>query len=445
MLVRIIVPPPLAMLYCFGSFCRERGTTPVYERLKATDPEVYAAIEAERQRQESKIELIASENFVSEAVMAAAGSVLTNKYAEGYPGRRYYGGCECVDIPENLAIERAKELFGAEHANVQPHSGAQANQAVFFAALEPGDTVLGMALPHGGHLTHGSPVNLSGKWFNIVSYGVDPETQCIDYEAVREAALEHRPKLIIAGASAYPRVIDFAAFRAICDEVGAKLLVDMAHIAGLVAAGLHPSPVPYADYVTTTTHKTLRGPRGGMILCKAEEAKNIDRAVFPGLQGGPLMHIIAAKAVALKEALEPAFKEYQARVLANAKALAAGLQARGYRLVSGGTDNHLMLVDVKAKGITGKDAERVLDDIGITVNKNTIPFDQESPFVTSGIRLGTPAVTTRGYTEEDMETIAGLIDEALTAAVQGNLDEVSASLKERVRELSSSYPLYRGA
>ena len=403
----------------------------MYERLKEIDPEVYAAIEAERQRQESKIELIASENFVSEAVLAAAGSVLTNKYAEGYPGRRYYGGCEYVDIPETLAIERAKELFGAEHANVQPHSGAQANQAVFFAALEPGDTVLGMALPHGGHLTHGSPVNVSGKWFNIVSYGVDPETERIDYDAVRKAALEHRPKLIIAGASAYPRIIDFAAFRSICDEVGAKLLVDMAHIAGLVAAGFHPSPVPYADYVTTTTHKTLRGPRGGMILCKAEEAKNIDRAVFPGLQGGPLMHIIAAKAVALKEALQPEFKEYQSRVLANARALASALQARGYRLVSGGTDNHLMLVDVKAKGITGKDAEKVLDDIGITVNKNTIPFDQESPFVTSGIRLGTPAVTTRGYTENDMDTIAELIDEALTAAVRGTLDEVRASLRAR--------------
>lgn len=417
----------------------------MYERLKEIDPEVYAAIEAERQRQESKIELIASENFVSEAVLAAAGSVLTNKYAEGYPGRRYYGGCEYVDIPETLAIERAKVLFGAEHANVQPHSGAQANQAVFFAALEPGDTVLGMALPHGGHLTHGSPVNVSGKWFNIVSYGVDPETERIDYDAVRKAALEHRPKLIIAGASAYPRIIDFAAFRSICDEVGAKLLVDMAHIAGLVAAGFHPSPVPYADYVTTTTHKTLRGPRGGMILCKAEEAKNIDRAVFPGLQGGPLMHIIAAKAVALKEALQPEFKEYQSRVLANARALASALQARGYRLVSGGTDNHLMLVDVKAKGITGKDAEKVLDDIGITVNKNTIPFDQESPFVTSGIRLGTPAVTTRGYTENDMETIAELIDEALTAAVRGTLDEVRASLRARVQELSSAYPLYRGA
>lgn len=415
------------------------------ERLKVTDPEVYAAIEAERQRQESKIELIASENFVSPAVLQAAGSVLTNKYAEGYPGRRYYGGCEYVDIPEQLAIERAKALFGADHANVQPHSGAQANQAVFFATLQPGDTVLGMALPHGGHLTHGSPVNLSGKWFNIVSYGVDPVTERIDYDAVREVARKHKPKLIIAGASAYPRIIDFAAFRAICDEVGAKLMVDMAHIAGLVAARLHPSPVPYAEFVTTTTHKTLRGPRGGMILCRADEAKNIDKAVFPGLQGGPLMHIIAAKAVALKEALAPEFKEYQSRVVANAKALAAALQSRGYRLVSDGTDNHLMLVDVKAKGITGKDAERALDDIGITANKNTIPFDEESPFVTSGVRLGTPAVTTRGYKEEDMQTIAQLIDEALTAAVNGTFDNVKASLQARVLELSSRYPLYQGA
>lgn len=412
------------------------------EPLRTVDPEVYAAIESERKRQESKIELIASENFVSPAVLEAAGSVLTNKYAEGYPGRRYYGGCEYVDIPERLAIERAKELFGAEHANVQPHSGAQANQAVFFAALQPGDTVLGMALPHGGHLTHGSPVNLSGKWFNIVSYGVDPKTELIDYDEVRKAATEHQPKLIIAGASAYPRFIDFAAFRAIADEVGAKFMVDMAHIAGLVAAGLHPSPIPYADYVTTTTHKTLRGPRGGMILCREEDAKAIDKAVFPGLQGGPLMHIIAAKAVAFREALEPDFKEYQSRVIANAKALASGLQSRGYRLVSGGTDNHLLLVDVKAKGITGKDAEHVLDEIGITANKNTIPFDQESPFVTSGIRLGTPAVTTRGYSVGDMDVIAQLIDEALTAAVNGTLDQVQAALQARVLELSAAHPLY---
>lgn len=412
------------------------------DSLRTVDPEVYAAIESERKRQESKIELIASENFVSPAVLEAAGSVLTNKYAEGYPGRRYYGGCEYVDIPERLAIERAKELFKAEHANVQPHSGAQANQAVFFAALEPGDTILGMSLPHGGHLTHGSPVNLSGKWFKVVSYGVDPKTELIDYDAVRELAKEHRPKLIIAGASAYPRFIDYAKFREICDEVGAKFMVDMAHVAGLVAAGLHPSPVPYADYVTTTTHKTLRGPRGGLILCRESEAKAIDKAVFPGLQGGPLMHIIAAKAVALKEAMQPEFVEYQERVLANAKALAAALSARGYRLVSGGTDNHLMLVDVKSKGITGKDAERVLDEIGITVNKNTIPFDQESPFVTSGIRLGTPAVTTRGYTEKDMETIADIIDEALKAAARGEIERVEGSLRERVLALSAAHPFY---
>lgn len=412
------------------------------ESLRVVDPEVYEAIAAEKDRQKSTIELIASENFVSEAVLETAGSVLTNKYAEGYPGRRYYGGCEFVDIPETLAIERAKALFKAEHANVQPHSGAQANQAVFFAALEPGDTILGMALPHGGHLTHGSPVNLSGKWFNVVSYGVDKKTERIDYDAVRDAALKHKPKMIIAGASAYPRVIDFAAFREISDEVGAKFMVDMAHIAGLVAVGLHPSPIPYADYVTTTTHKTLRGPRGGMILCRAEEAQAIDKAVFPGFQGGPLMHIIAAKAVAFKEALEPDFLHYQEQVLKNAKALAAALSDRGYRLVSGGTDNHLLLVDVKAKGITGKDAEKVLDDIGITVNKNTIPFDEESPFVTSGIRLGTPAVTTRGMGVEDMDAIAQLFDDALVAAVSGEIDKVSASLRTRVQQLTGARPLY---
>lgn len=405
------------------------------DALRVVDPEVYAAIEQEKRRQETTIELIASENFVSQAVLEAAGSVLTNKYAEGYPGRRYYGGCEFVDIPERLAIERAKALFQAEHANVQPHSGAQANQAVFFAALQPGDTILGMALPHGGHLTHGSPVNLSGKWFNVVSYGVNPETELIDYDEVRDMALKHKPKLIIAGASAYPRHIDFAAFRAIADEVGAKFMVDMAHIAGLVAAGLHPSPVPHADYVTTTTHKTLRGPRGGMILCRADEGAAIDKSVFPGLQGGPLMHIIAAKAVALKEASQPEFVEYQKRILENAKALAAGLAGRGYRLVSGGTDNHLMLVDVKAKGITGKEAEKVLDEIGITVNKNTIPFDTESPFVTSGIRLGTPAVTTRGFGPDHMDVIAQLIDEALTAAVAGNFESVRDGLRARVAEL----------
>lgn len=411
------------------------------DSLRTVDPEVFAAVQDEHRRQSSTIELIASENFVSPAVLEAAGSVLTNKYAEGYPGRRYYGGCEFVDIPERLAIERAKALFKADHANVQPHSGAQANQAVFFSALQPGDTILGMALPHGGHLTHGSPVNLSGKWFNVVSYGVDPKTERIDYDVVRDLALQHKPKLIIAGASAYPRIIDFAPFRTIADEVGAKFLVDMAHIAGLVAADLHPSPVPYANFVTTTTHKTLRGPRGGMILANEAEGQAIDKAVFPGLQGGPLMHIIAAKAVAFKEALQPEFKEYQTRILANAKALAAGLQERGYRLVSGGTDNHLMLVDVKAKGITGKDAERVLDQIGITVNKNTIPFDQESPFVTSGIRLGTPAVTTRGLGTDAMDAIAGIIDETLTAAVRGNIDEVAPSLRARVQELTGERPL----
>lgn len=425
------------------AFCRSKGETSLLGApLSSVDPEVYEAIEAERRRQNSTIELIASENFVSRAVMEAAGTVLTNKYAEGYPGRRYYGGCEYVDIPESLAIERAKALFGAEHANVQPHSGAQANQAVFFAMLEPGDTVLGMALPHGGHLTHGSPVNLSGKWFRVISYGVDRETERIDYDALRELALEHRPKLIIAGASAYPRIIDFARFREICDEVGAKLMVDMAHIAGLVAAGLHPSPVPYAEFVTTTTHKTLRGPRGGLILCRAEYAKEIDKAVFPGLQGGPLMHIIAAKAVALKEASDPSFVDYQKRVVANARALADALLARGYRLVSGGTDNHLILVDVKAKGLTGREAEQALDEIGITVNKNTIPFDQESPFVTSGIRLGTPAVTTRGMGIEAMQTIAELIDETLTAAVKGELERVAPDLRRRVAELTAAHPLY---
>ncbi len=411
--------------------------------LSSVDPEVFQAIESERRRQNETIELIASENFVSRAVMEAAGSVLTNKYAEGYPGRRYYGGCEFVDIPESLAIQRAKELFGAEHVNVQPHSGAQANQAVFFAVLQPGDTILGMALPHGGHLTHGSPVNLSGKWFNVVSYGVDPETERIDYDVVRSLAKEHRPKLIIAGASAYPRIIDFAKFREICDEVGAMLMVDMAHIAGLVAAGLHPSPVPYAEFVTTTTHKTLRGPRGGMILCKAEFANAIDKAVFPGLQGGPLMHIIAAKAVALKEASDPSFVTYQKQILRNAQALAETLLERGHRLVSGGTDNHLLLVDVKAKGLTGKEAEEGLESIGITVNKNTIPFDQESPFVTSGIRLGTPAATTRGMDEEAMKVIGEIIDDMLTAMVKGEQDAVAPQLRARVAELAAAYPLYQ--
>ena len=415
---------------------------PRWAALKDVDPEIYRAIELERGRQNGKIELIASENFVSRAVLEAQGSVLTNKYAEGLPDRRYYGGCEYVDIAEKLAIERAKELFGADHANVQPHSGAQANQAVFYAVLEPGDTVMGMSLPHGGHLTHGSPVNLSGKWFKVVPYQVDKETEQIDYDALRALAKEHKPKLIIAGASAYPRIIDFKAFREICDEVGALLMVDMAHIAGLVAAGLHPNPVPYAEFVTTTTHKTLRGPRGGMILCKEEYAKAIDKAVFPGIQGGPLMHVIAAKAVALKEALSPSFKEYQRQVVANAKAMAAALMERGYRIVSGGTDNHLLLVDVKRAGLTGKEAEKALDEVGITVNKNTIPFDSESPFVTSGIRIGTPAVTTRGMDEAAMREIAGIIDDTLKATLRGALEQEAASLKARVDELCRRYPLY---
>lgn len=410
--------------------------------LKDIDPEVYEAIELERRRQNEKIELIASENFVSEAVLEAQGSVLTNKYAEGLPDRRYYGGCEYVDIAESLAIERAKQLFGADHANVQPHSGAQANQTVFFAVLRPGDKVMGMSLPHGGHLTHGSPVNFSGKWFEIVAYEVDRETERIDYDAVRDKAKKERPKLIIAGASAYPRIIDFEAFRSIADEVGALLMVDMAHIAGLVAAGIHPSPVPHAQFVTTTTHKTLRGPRGGLILCQAEYAKEIDKAVFPGMQGGPLMHVIAAKAVSFKEALSEEFSAYQRQVVANAKALAEELANRGYRLVSGGTDNHLMLIDVKAKGLTGKDAEAALGQVGVTVNKNTIPFDTESPFVTSGIRVGTPAVTTRGMKEDAMREIGAIIDEALQAAASNTLDGAAEALRGRVKELCAAYPLY---
>lgn len=411
--------------------------------LKDVDAEIYTAIQQERDRQNNGIELIASENFVSEAVLEAQGSVLTNKYAEGLPGKRYYGGCEIVDIAESLAIERAKKLFGAAHANVQPHSGAQANQAVFFAALSPGDTIMGMALPHGGHLTHGSPVNLSGKWFRVVSYEVDKQTERIDYDVVREKAMAHRPKLIIAGGSAYPREIDFEAFRSISDEVGALLMVDMAHIAGLVAAGIHPSPVPHAQFVTTTTHKTLRGPRGGMVLCMEDYAQALDKAVFPGLQGGPLMHVIAAKAVALKEAMQDDFKEYQKQVVANAKAMAATLAERGWRLVSGGTDNHLLLVDVKARGLTGKEAERILGEVGLTVNKNTIPYDTESPFVTSGVRLGTPAVTTRGMKEAEMVTIGTVIDEALQAAVKGEFDRVKDDLAGKVHELCQAFPLYR--
>ncbi|HLU22878.1 MAG TPA: serine hydroxymethyltransferase, partial [Bacillaceae bacterium] len=373
------------------------------------DPQVFEAIQKELKRQRTKIELIASENFVSEAVMEAQGSVLTNKYAEGYPGRRYYGGCEYVDIVEDLARDRAKEIFGAEHANVQPHSGAQANMAVYFTVLEHGDTVLGMNLSHGGHLTHGSPVNFSGVQYNFVEYGVDENDHRINYEDVRQKALEHKPKLIVVGASAYPREIDFAKFREIADEVGAYMMVDMAHIAGLVAAGLHPNPVPHAHFVTTTTHKTLRGPRGGMVLCKEEFAKKIDKSVFPGLQGGPLMHVIAAKAVSFGEVLKPEFKTYAQNIIDNAKRLGEGLKKEGLDLVSDGTDNHLLLLDLRSVGLTGKVAEKVLDEVGITVNKNTIPYDPEGPFTTSGIRIGTPAVTSRGFGFEEMDEIASLI------------------------------------
>lgn len=403
------------------------------------DPEVARAIDLERQRQQSKIELIASENFVSKAVLQAQGSVLTNKYAEGYPGHRYYGGCEYVDIAEELAIERAKALFGAEHANVQPHAGAQANTAVYFAFLQPGDTILGMNLAHGGHLTHGSPVNISGKYFKVVPYGVDAVSHRINYDEVRRLAMEHRPKMLVAGASAYPRIIDFERMAAIAREAGALFMVDMAHIAGLVAAGLHPSPVPHADIVTTTTHKTLRGPRGGMILCKAEHAKAIDKAVFPGIQGGPLMHIIAAKAVALKEAMGEEFQAYQAQIVKNAKALAEKLTAEGFTLVSGGTDNHLMLIDLRSKNLTGKVAEKLLDDIGVTVNKNAIPFDPESPFVTSGIRIGTPAVTSRGMLEDAMLVIGEII-----AMVLNNPDDALTRTKAAglVARLTKKYPLY---
>ena len=407
------------------------------EIIRKVDPELAAAVDLEVNRQRTKIELIASENFVSEAVLQAVGSPLTNKYAEGYPGKRYYGGCEYVDVVEQLAIDRAKELFGAEHANVQPHAGAQANMAVFFAALEPGDTVMGMSLAHGGHLTHGSPVNMSGKWFKIVPYEVDESTQRIDYDKLAALAQKCRPKLIIAGASAYPRIIDFARFREIADSAGAMLMVDMAHIAGLVAAGLHPSPVPYADFVTTTTHKTLRGPRGGLILCKEKYAKAIDKAVFPGTQGGPLMHVIAGKAVCFKEALSPEFREYQLRIIENCKALADGLMRRGVNLVSGGTDNHLMLVDLRSLGITGKLAQHYLDDVNITCNKNGIPFDPEKPSVTSGIRLGTAAVTTRGMGTAEMEEIAGFIYDTLT-----DYENSKAQVKAGVKALLDRFPLY---
>lgn len=409
------------------------------EKLAVCDPEIAAAIGEELGRQRNKIELIASENFVSPAVMEAMGSVLTNKYAEGYPGHRYYGGCEYVDKVETLAIERAKKLFGAEHANVQAHSGANANTAVYFAFLQPGDTIMGMNLSQGGHLSHGSPVNISGKYYNVVPYGVTHETERIDYDEFARIAKEAQPKLIVAGASAYPRVIDFECMAEIAHSVGAVFMVDMAHIAGLVAAGLHPSPVPYADIVTTTTHKTLRGPRGGLILCKEKYAKQIDKAIFPGVQGGPLMHVIAAKAVALGEALKPEFKEYAKQIIANCQALAEGLIAEGFRLVSGGTDNHLLLVDVRGQKMTGKTAEHLLDEVGVTCNKNTIPFDPESPFVTSGIRLGTAAVTTRGFKEADMKEVAAVI-----GLVLNNPDnaEKQAEAAQRVAALCAKYPMY---
>ena len=405
--------------------------------IERTDPEIAEALKLELSRQQGNIELIASENFVSPAVMAAAGSHLTNKYAEGYPGHRYYGGCQFVDIAEDLARSRVKQLFGCEYCNVQPHSGASANLAVFFAMLSPGDTVMGMNLAHGGHLSHGSSVNISGKYFNIVPYGVDRDTQTIDYDEMERIAVECKPKMIISGASAYPRVIDFERIRAICDKVGAYMMVDIAHIAGLVAAGLHPSPVPYADFVTTTTHKTLRGPRGGVIMCKEEYGKAIDKAVFPGIQGGPLMHIIAAKAVAFKEALQPSFKAYQQQIVANAKAMAQEFYALGVNMVSGGTDNHLILLDLTSKGMTGKELEKMLDEVHITVNKNAIPFDTQKPFVTSGIRLGTPAMTSRGMKEGEAKTIARLITKVIEEK-QDCFGEVTAE----VAKLCADFPLY---
>ncbi|MBS6600942.1 MAG: serine hydroxymethyltransferase [Clostridium sp.] len=410
-----------------------------FDNVKKEDKDIYNLIEKELKRQQDGIELIASENIVSEAVMEAMGSYLTNKYAEGYPGKRYYGGCHVVDEIEQIAIDRAKELFGAEYANVQPHSGSQANMAVYFSVLEPGDTVLGMDLSHGGHLTHGSPVNFSGRLFNFVSYGVDKETEMIDYENVRKIALENKPKLIVAGASAYSRIIDFAKLREIADEVGALLMVDMAHIAGLVAAGVHPSPVPYCDFVTSTTHKTLRGPRGGLILCKEKYGKLIDKNIFPGMQGGPLMHVIAAKAVCFKEALDPSFKEYGAQVVKNCKRLAEELIKRDFKIVSGGTDNHVFLVDLHNKEVTGKETENLLDRVGITLNKNTVPNETRSPFVTSGVRIGTAAVTTRGFKEEDMVVIAEIIDEAIKNREN---EEALEGLKKKVKALCDKYPLY---
>jgi glycine hydroxymethyltransferase len=409
------------------------------QHLALFDPEINDAIRHETERQEYCLEFIASENFVSERVLAAQGSVLTNKYAEGYPGKRYYGGCEFVDVAEQLAIDRAKLLFAAEHANVQPHSGSQANMAVYFATCQPGDTILGMNLAHGGHLTHGSPVNFSGKLFNIIPYGVRRDSGRIDYDEVERLALEHRPKLIVVGASAYPRIIDFAAFRAVADRIGVPVMVDMAHFAGLVAGGEHPSPVPHAEFVTTTTHKTLRGPRGGMILCREPYAKALNSNIFPGIQGGPLMHVIAAKAVAFKEALQPAFKDYARQVVANARVLAESLVERGYNLVSGGTDNHLMLVDFSGSELTGKLAEETLEHAGITVNKNAVPFDNRSPFVTSGIRIGTPATTTRGFKETEMKQVAAWIDLALQNVGK---HDVLVGIRGEVKELCSQFPLY---
>lgn len=406
--------------------------------IRNADAEVYEAMKQELDRQRNNIELIASENFVSPAVMAAAGSHLTNKYAEGLPGKRYYGGCQYVDVVEDLARERVKQLFGCDHANVQPHSGANANTCVYFAMLQPGDTILGMNLSHGGHLTHGSPVNISGKYFKIVPYGVSKESETIDYDELERLAAENQPKMIVAGASAYPRIIDFPRLREIADKVGAYLMVDIAHIAGLVAAGLHPSPVPYADFVTTTTHKTLRGPRGGVIMCKEQYAKAIDKAVFPGMQGGPLMHVIAAKAVAFKEALSPEFKEYQRQVVKNAAAMADEFTKCGVRLVSGGTDNHLMLVDLRDKNMTGKELEKMLDEVNITVNKNTIPFEETSPFVTSGIRLGTPSITSRGFTEEDARTIARLITK-----IVDEREAAFETVRAEVKKLCDKHPLYK--
>ncbi len=412
-----------------------------FEGLRRQDQAILDAIEAEERRQRATLELIASENFASPAVLAAMATVLNNKYAEGYPGKRYYGGCEHVDVVETLARERATRLFGAEHANVQPHSGASANMAAYFSVAEPGATILGMNLSHGGHLTHGHPVSFSGRFFKVVQYGVKEDDQTIDYDAMDRLADEHKPQLLIAGASAYPRIIDFARFGAAAKRVGAKLVVDMAHIAGLVATGLHPSPVPHAELVTTTTHKTLRGPRGGIVFCRADLAGAVDKNVFPGMQGGPLMHVIAAKAVCLGEALTPGFKRYQEQVIANAKALAAGLVSRGFRLVSGGTDNHLMLVDVRPKGVTGKVAEATLEKAGMTVNKNAIPFDPEKPFVTSGVRIGTPAVTTRGMREAEMEKIAHWIADALE---KKDDDAKLQAIKAEVEKLTSGYPLHRG-